>query len=190
MMFAAEDPSASLQFAEVSGAAIGSTRESLQDIRDDISLLGLSLLADKDAKIEVTATEALLNNIGETAELRVLARELQDGLELSFGYLAQFLGLPKEQGGSLTLGAAWEGTEDASSAILPNGLTIAEFQARTEIVNAAEGYITDAEAREILYPNETEAERNAALEQLASERPVNDQNLLDDMDDEAKNPEA
>jgi hypothetical protein len=73
---------------------------------------------------------------------------------------------------------------------LPNGSTIAEFQARTEIVNAAEGYITDAEAREILFPNETEAERNAALAQLASEQPVSNQNLMDDMDDEAENFEA
>lgn len=94
-------------FAEPAGSSLEIVRQVLRDMRDDISLMGLSILADKTAKVDVTATEALLNNIGETAEIRVMARELQDALELSLGHLAEYMKLPKVSGGSLTLGAAW-----------------------------------------------------------------------------------
>ncbi len=98
-------------FAEPSGSSIEATRLSLIGVRDDISLLGLSMLADKTARVDLTATEALLNNIGETAELRVMARNLQDCLELCFGHMAEYLGKNRVDGGSIVLGTAWNKAE-------------------------------------------------------------------------------
>lgn len=101
------------KFAEVSGASIEAVRNSLLDIQQDISLMGLSLLADKTATVDLTATEALLNNIGETAELRVFARSIQDALELNFGHRAMYLNLPKVKGGSIIMGTSWNAAKAA-----------------------------------------------------------------------------
>lgn len=100
-----------LKFAEPAGGSIDKTRQSLVDVRDDISLMGLSMLADKTARVDLTATEALLNNIGETAELRVMARNLQDCIELCNGHTAEYLGKPRVDGGSVVLGTAWNKAE-------------------------------------------------------------------------------
>lgn len=100
-----------LKFTEPAGASIDKTRQSLVDVRDDISLMGLSMLADKTARVDLTATEALLNNIGETAELRVMARNLQDCFELCNGHTAEYLGKPRVDGGSIILGTAWNKAE-------------------------------------------------------------------------------
>lgn len=95
-------------WAEVEGKSLEVVRQSLLDNREEIALMGLSLLADKTAKVDITATEALLNNIGETAELRVMARSTQDAIELSFENLAENLGLGRENGGSIIMGTAWD----------------------------------------------------------------------------------
>jgi hypothetical protein len=88
----------------------------------DIDVLGyeaaVALLADKTAKVDVTATEALLNNIGETAELRVMARSLQDSLELAAGFTAQYLGQKPVEGGSIELHPIWSGSSDDEAAEL------------------------------------------------------------------------
>lgn len=99
-------------WAEVSGTALAPIRQTLQDIRDEIALIGLSLLADSTARVEVTATEALLNSAGETAALRVMATSLKDCLELCLGHTAELLGLPRERGGSITLGTSWNISKD------------------------------------------------------------------------------
>lgn len=101
-------------YAEVKGTSIESVRQSLLDMREDISLMGLSILADKTAKVDLTATEALLNNIGETAELRVMARSAQDCIELCLGFTAEFLGLDAVKGGSVVMGTAWNRAEKAA----------------------------------------------------------------------------
>jgi hypothetical protein len=100
-----------VKFAEPSGASIESVRQSLVDMQEGIALMGLSLLADKTAKVDLTATEALLNNIGETAELRVMARNLQDTIELCSGHTAEYLGKARVDGGSYVLGTAWNKAE-------------------------------------------------------------------------------
>ena len=97
------------KFAEVAGGSIAATRQTLADMEQNIALMGLSLLADKTAKVDLTATEALLNNIGETAELRVFARQVQDALELSFQQRAAYLG--EKSGGSVVMGTSWNVAE-------------------------------------------------------------------------------
>ena len=104
------------KMVEVAGGSIEATRQSLLDMEQNISLMGLSILADKTAKVDLTATEALLNNIGETAELRVLARAIQDAIELNFGYRAVYLGLPKIKGGSVVMGTSWQAAKEQAEA--------------------------------------------------------------------------
>jgi hypothetical protein len=99
-------------FSEVEGTSLNVTRQSLQDNRDDIAMMGLSLLADKTARVDITATEALLNNVAETSELRMFARQLQDAIELALGHTAEYLGLPRDAGGSVVLGTTWNASDD------------------------------------------------------------------------------
>lgn len=113
-------------FAEPAGSSIGVTREALQDIQQHIARLTMSLLADKTANVDLSATEAIIDNIGETAELRVMARNLQDTIELCFGHTAEYLGKPRVDGGSIVLGTAWNKAEKE-----------AEERKRIEFGNAA-----------------------------------------------------
>ncbi|MBK8150819.1 MAG: DUF4055 domain-containing protein [Acidobacteria bacterium] len=113
-----ENPAGDVGFAEIEGKSLETVRQSLLDNREEMALMGLALLADKTAKIDVTATEALLNNIGETAELRVMARALQDALELAAGFTAQYLGQKPVEGGSIELQPIWSGTSDDETAEL------------------------------------------------------------------------
>ena len=99
-------------WAEVSGSALAPIRDTLNDIQDEIALMGLSLLADPTDRVEMTATEALLNSVGETAALRVMAASLKDCLELCLGHTAELLGMKRADGGSLTLGTAWDISKD------------------------------------------------------------------------------
>jgi len=99
-------------FSEVEGTSLNVTRQSLQDNRDDIAMMGLSLLADKTARVDITATEALLNNVAETSELRMFARQLQDAIELAMGHTAEYLGLSRDAGGSIVLGTTWNASDD------------------------------------------------------------------------------
>lgn len=123
-------------FAEVGGTSLEAIRQTLQDNRDDIALMGLSLLADKTARVDLTATEALLNNIGETAELRVMARSLQDALELALGHTAEYLGKAREAGGSVELGTAWNMQRDEFSENLD------ELNLRADIANKLTGVMS------------------------------------------------
>jgi hypothetical protein len=105
-------PDGDFGFSEVEGTSLNVTRQSLQDNRDDIAMMGLSLLADKTARVDITATEALLNNVAETSELRMFARQLQDAIELAMGHTAEYLGLPRDAGGSVVLGTTWNASDD------------------------------------------------------------------------------
>ena len=105
-------PDGDFGFSEVGGSSLNVTRQSLQDNRDDIAMMGLSLLADKTARVDITATEALLNNVAETSELRMFARQLQDAIELALGHTAEYLGLPRDAGGSVVLGTTWNASDD------------------------------------------------------------------------------
>lgn len=158
-------------FAEVQGTSIEAVRQSLQDMRDDIALMGLSLLADKTARVDLTATEALLNNIGETAELRVMARSLQDAIELAFGHTAEYLGKPRLMGGSIELGTAWNMQRDEFSGSLD------ELEQRARIAVSLQGVMPTAWLIKLLGVTSAE-EMEAILEQLRTQDAV----ILENMD--------
>lgn len=107
---------------QIDSEGFASLRESLSMLVDQMSLLGLSMLADKAAKVDLTATEALLKNIGETAELRIMAQELKDALEEACMFMGQYLGQGADNAGEITLNTAWAQAEEAAQiqgAIVP-----------------------------------------------------------------------
>lgn len=95
-----------MAYAEVSGGSIDKARQALEDLKLDMAMLGLAMLAaNRRANADVTATEKLLDTIKETSTLQVRANQLKDAIELALSFTAKYLGL--EDGGSITLGATW-----------------------------------------------------------------------------------
>ena len=152
-------------FAEVGGSSLNLTRQSLQDCADDIAMMGLSLLADKTARVDITATEALLNNVAETSELRMFARQLQDAIELSLGITAEYLGMPKEMGGSVKLGTQWASQEDTYSVQLD------DLDKRADIANKLSGLMSQEWIIRFLGVT-SEDDVKEMLEQMAGEIPL------------------
>lgn len=98
-------------FIEVAGASLETVRKALQDIASDIATMTNSIIANKDAKAEMTATGELIDNTAETAELRAIAEGFKDSLERVLGFLAEWLGLGVDKGGEIILGTQWNKVE-------------------------------------------------------------------------------
>lgn len=92
-------------FAEVHGGSIDKSRQALEDIKGEMSMLGLQMLMANKPNGDVTATEKLLDSVQETSALQVQATQLKDALENALTFLAKYLN--KDDGGSITLGATW-----------------------------------------------------------------------------------
>lgn len=115
-------------FAEVNGASLNIVRQTLQDNREEAALMGLSILTGQPSVMQ-TATEILMNSISETAELRVFARSLQDAIELAMGHTAEYLSLPRDAGGSVSLRTAWSNTDTQFK------VSLDELNLRADIAN-------------------------------------------------------
>lgn len=154
-------------FAEPRGYSIANTRQHLIDNCEEMARMGLSVLADKTAKVEVTATEFLLDNIAETAELRVITRELQDALETCLGFMAEYLGMDKDKGGSLVMGTAWA-----------NQQKTVDINKTLDTINKGEQYFTDEEIQQMLHPDFDEQQIKQQIATLAAEKPVRDAQMF------------
>jgi len=94
----------SIGFAEVSGSSIDKTEKCLENIKQEMAMLGLAMLAEK-VQGDTTATEKMLDSIQETSSLQVRATQLKDALELALQFTANYLN--EKQGGSIELGCSW-----------------------------------------------------------------------------------
>jgi hypothetical protein len=119
-------------WAQLDAGGFESLRMSLDKLVDQMAMLGLSMLTDKTAKVDVTATEVLLNSIGETAELRVMAESLKDGLESSLVFTDEYLGGDGTNGGTVKLGTAWTKVEMSAGT---GGAMMPENEPAQEMVN-------------------------------------------------------
>lgn len=95
-------------WAQIDAGGFESMRETLDSLVEQMSLIGLSMLTDKTAKADITATQVILDNISETSELRVRATNLKDAIERAMGITAEYLGSGADAGGSIKLGTAWD----------------------------------------------------------------------------------
>ena len=151
-------------FAEVTGNSLNVVRQTLQDNREEAALMGLSILTGQP-QVMMTATETLLNSISETAELRVFARSLQDAIELCLGHTAEYLSLPREEGGSVNLRTAWSNTDSEFK------VSLDEMNLRADIANKLTGIMSQEWLMKFLLV-ESEDEMNVILEQLRSQNVV------------------
>lgn len=99
-MVRAQDPNANLRYVEHSGHAIGAGREDLKDLEFQMQTMGLQLLVPNPGQ---TATGEIRDDAKENSPLAAMASGLQDALEAAFGFMAAFIGLGNDAGGSLTI---------------------------------------------------------------------------------------
>lgn len=92
---------ADMKYVEHSGAAIGAGRDDLKDLEFQMQTLGLELLIPKPGG--QSATGAAIDQSKMTAPLAMMADNLKDALEICFGFMAEFDGLGRKAGGSLSV---------------------------------------------------------------------------------------
>lgn len=113
----ASDPAARLEFVEHSGAAIAAGREDLKDLEFQMQVFGLELQIPKPGN--ATATGAAIDQAAMNSDLAMMAGALEDALEGAFGFMAEFDGLGRDAGGSLTVnkdfGISLRAAEDVRS---------------------------------------------------------------------------
>jgi hypothetical protein len=96
---------AKAEWIETSGAALGHTRQMLQDLNGDMAVLGLSLLQG-DKRAAETAEAKRLDKSEKDSALTTAARSLEDAVELLLGFHAQHMGL--DAGGSVAVNRDFE----------------------------------------------------------------------------------
>jgi hypothetical protein len=90
-----------LEYVEHSGAAIGAGDKDLENLKIDMQTQGLQLLMPQPGG--KSATGEIHDDEKENSQLAMMAMSLQDALEWSLGFMADYLGLGKDKGGSLTV---------------------------------------------------------------------------------------
>jgi hypothetical protein len=90
-----------LEYVEHSGQAIGAGDKDLENLERQMQTAGLQLLVDKPGG--KTATGEIRDDAKENSQLASMAASLQDALEHAFGFMAEFLGLGQDAGGSLVV---------------------------------------------------------------------------------------
>lgn len=98
--FRGTDPAYHVWFAEVTGAALGTCRETIRELEQRMALFGFSLLISKSS--QRSATEAIQDDVAEKSPLQTAADSLKDALEQALMFTAAFIG--KTSGGSVNLG--------------------------------------------------------------------------------------
>jgi hypothetical protein len=92
---------ADMKYVEHTGAAIGAGRDDLKDLEFQMQTLGLELLIPKPGG--QSATGAVIDQGKINSPLAMMADNLKDALEQAFGYMAEYDGLGKDAGGSISV---------------------------------------------------------------------------------------
>lgn len=99
-MVRVSDPDAKLTYVEHTGAAISSGDKDLQNLQYQMQSCGLQLMVDNPGQ---TATGEMRDDVKENSSLAHMVAALQDALEMSFGFMAEYLALGQDKGGSIAV---------------------------------------------------------------------------------------
>lgn len=105
-----ENPEAGAQILEVTGAAMEASREELQAIEMRMATLGLSMLVRESRSAE-TARAKMIDKSESDSALSRVAQGLEDALELALWFHADWMGVPREQAGSVEVNTDYTGIE-------------------------------------------------------------------------------
>lgn len=114
------DPAATIQYVEHTGAAIGTSQGLLKDLEFQMQTCGLQLLVPQPGG--KTATGEVHDDVKENSRLAMMAVALQDAIEWSFGFMADYMALGKDKGGSVVVNRDF-GILSGAAADVPNIIT-------------------------------------------------------------------
>jgi hypothetical protein len=97
-MVRTSNPDARLEYVEHSGQAISSGDKDLQNLEFQMQTMGLQLLVSQPGQ---TATGEIRDDAKEMSPLAMMAQALADALETALGFMAQYIGLGADAGGSV-----------------------------------------------------------------------------------------
>jgi hypothetical protein len=127
-MARASNEKATLQYVEHTGKAIGSGENDLKSLETQMQAMGLQLVMPTPGG--ETATGAIIDDVKENSPLAMMAHALQDAIEQALGFMAEYDGLGKDQGGSVVVNTEF-------------GMTTRGATDLADLVNAADkGLIT------------------------------------------------
>jgi hypothetical protein len=98
-----EGESADLRFVEHSGAAIAAGRQDLIDLEDRMAVMGLDLMTRRGGTGSTTATARAIDAAENSTSLLGLIHAVEEGLTTAFGYMADWLGVPRDDAVRVTL---------------------------------------------------------------------------------------
>jgi len=98
-----EGESADLRFVEHSGAAIAAGRQDLIDLEDRMAVMGLDLMTRRGGAGSTTATARAIDAAENTSSLLGLIHAVEDRLTTAFGFMADWLGVPRSEAGRVAL---------------------------------------------------------------------------------------
>ena len=98
-----EGESADLRFVEHSGAAIAAGRQDLIDLEDRMAVMGLDLMTRRGGAGATTATARAIDSAENSSSLLGLIHAVEDGLTTAFGFMADWLGIPRSDAGRVAL---------------------------------------------------------------------------------------
>ncbi|WP_223644349.1 DUF4055 domain-containing protein [Corallococcus sp. EGB] len=155
-------PQGKFYYVEHTGAAIAAGRQDLEDLKDEMAMLGVELLVRKSGS--TTATEKSINTAQAHSELQAMAESFGDALELAFYFAARWLALEVDDA-SLKVEV---NTDFGISEGDAQGLDVL-FKARAAREISREAFLSELKRRGVLMADfnvETDGER------LASEGPA------------------
>lgn len=94
------DPQGKYYYVEHDGAAIEAGRIDLQDLKEEMAMLGVELLQRTGT---VTATEKAIDTAEGSSALQSMVSTFVDFIEQALGVTADWMGLGKDQGGSVSI---------------------------------------------------------------------------------------
>jgi hypothetical protein len=118
-------PNAEAKYMEPEGKSLEVARTDLQDLREEMAALGLSVLASRP-QAKQTATEAVIDFTQESSELETIARSCADAIERCMGFHAQHLG--DKDGGSIEFGTHLKRLTLTPEQVLAYSKMVAEMQ--------------------------------------------------------------
>ena len=105
--FLTQAPDADMKYVSHDGAALGASKQNLDDLKADIGTLGLAMLSPQKRVAETAEAKRLDKSTSDSA-LSVTARALQDGVENALKFHGRYLrGQP--EGGSIEINRDFEG---------------------------------------------------------------------------------
>lgn len=168
------DPAGKAEYISHNGQALGACKQALDDLKGDMSTLGIAML-NTQKRIAETEEAKRIGKADTDSALSVTARGLQDGIERALDFHARYLGL--DEGGSISINRDFENMQmqadlltafvGAVNAGLPPRLLIEQMQAG-QLINPDEDVdeiVSEMMASSAAIADQKAADQQAALEQ-------------------------